>query len=187
MSEIDETLSDSIRAALLEPRSSSPAARAMIMDRVRASAPPRRGALRPTPSRWSRRGVLSGAGVLMSGLILMASFGIDRWSTLGAPALLTPIVRVIGDSVVPLASRQLGESLLDTLHVVDVVMRGSSIRSARVIVHDRAAPAIAMRETEDGEWHARVLTPPDVLPVAVVVNELRVMPIPRSVQLSDTL
>jgi hypothetical protein len=182
-----ERLPEWVTDALHEAPPSTARAREAIMDRIRSAAPPRRGTLRPMTARWARRGLLSSSGLTMGLLLILASASARQWSPFSGPALLAPIVRILGDSIVPIAGTPIGESLLDTMWVVDVVMRGASIRSAALVMHGRDASPLAMRELRDGEWHARVLTPPDVLPVAVVVNDLRVVPITRAVQRADTL
>jgi hypothetical protein len=182
-----ERLPEWVIDALHDLPPSTVPARDAIMDRIRSSAAPRRGTLRPMASRWARRGLLSSGGLTMALMLVLASASVREWPTFGSPLLLAPIVRILGDSIVPITGSPIGDSLLDTLRVVDVVMRGSSIRSAALVMQGRDESAVAMRELREGEWHARVLTPPDVLPVAVVVNELRVVPLARSVQRSDTL
>lgn len=182
----DDTIPGWMVDALRAPVDSDPAARARIMDRVRACAPPGPLSMRQVAPRWARRGVLSPMGALLGLLLLAVAATLPHGSRGLAPAVMPPVVRVIGDSVVPLARVALDGSWLDTLRVVDVVVRGAAIRSAAVL-GARRDDEVAMREREPGEWHARVLAAADALPVAVVVNDAQLVPVAPLPRSADTL
>jgi hypothetical protein len=184
---IDETLPGWVRDALRQDVTAATDARERIMRRVRQGPAPRTLSLWMAPPRWARRGLLSPLGLLVAVVCGVTLLTARRWPLLGAPALLPPLVRVLGDSVIPVANGANGDNLLDTMCVVDVVMRGTSIRSARLIVDPRRTDGLVMAQRVDGDWHVRVLTPPDALPLAVMVNDAQLVPIELSARRSDSL
>ncbi len=102
---------------------------------------------------------------------------------------------VLGDSVVPVShalsatanvfpsgDSSYTQRLLDTLRIVEFVMRGSSIRAASVLGDFNAwkrgaTPLVAV---SDVEWRVRVLVPRDAVQtsrkVAYLVNNTRLIP-----------
>lgn len=133
-------------------------------------------------SRWTRRGLLTPFG----GMTLVALFfaaislrGLDERH--GSVALETASL-ILGDSVVPVhegsvRADTLGERLLDTLRVVEFVLRGPSVRSATVVGDFNAweRGATALTRDSDDTWRARVLVPRDALHFAYVVNDARIV------------
>lgn len=158
------------------------AQRSAIMDRVRREPAPHVLSTPMRASRWTRRGLLTPFG----GMTLVALFfaaislrGLDERH--GSVALETASL-ILGDSVVPVhegsvRADTLGERFLDTLRVVEFVLRGPSVRSATIVGDfnswERGATALT-RESDD-TWRARVLVPRDALHFAYVVNDARIV------------
>lgn len=158
------------------------AQRSAIMDRVRREPAPHVLTAPMRASRWTRRGLLTPFG----GMTLVALFaaaislrGLDARQ--GGNALETTAL-ILGDSVVPVhegAGRAdtVGERFLDTLRIVEFVLRGPSVRSATVVgdfnAWQRGGTALT-RDSKDS-WRARVLVPRDALRFAYVVNDTRVV------------
>lgn len=158
------------------------AQRSAIMDRVRREPAPHILSAPMRASRWTRRGLVTPFG----GMTLVALFfaaislrGLDERH--GAGALETTAL-ILGDSVVPVhegavRADSVGERLLDTLRIVEFVLRGPSVHSATVIgdfnAWQRGATALT-RDSHDS-WRARVLVPRDALRFAYVVNDARVV------------
>jgi hypothetical protein len=157
-------------------------ATARIMRQVRTVPPPRRRSLPPmlqTLSRWRRRGALSGLGgacvSALLALMLTVHHGDEIAWQRAAQAHALAQALVAGDSVVPTSGDSLvarvGERLLDTLHIVDLVLRGPAMGRANISVADARVQATLVRTSVGAsEWHARALVPRDMVALAVVVN-----------------
>ncbi len=193
-----------VRELLRAPASSTSAARSRIMETVRALPTPRRLRVPFAGSRWPRRGLLSPLAGLVTTVVLLCTIvlrisPLDALLSDTAHTLETAAV-VLGDSVVPvsianaygridqprsarahddsLAARMDGYArrVLDTLRIVEFVLRGSSIRSASVLGTFNAwnRGATPLVTTGRDEWRARVLVPRDAvatsLNVAFLVN-----------------
>ena len=158
------------------------AQRTAIMDRVRREPAPHLLSAPMRASRWTRRGLLTPFG----GMTLVALFfaaislrGLDERH--GGGALETTAL-ILGDSVVPVhdgavRADTVGERFLDTLRIVEFVLRGPAVHSATVIgdfnAWQRGVTALT-RDSHDS-WRARVLVPRDALRFAYVVNDARVV------------
>jgi hypothetical protein len=202
---LDPLLPPHVRALLRAPATSTHDARTRIMDHIRTLPAPRRLRAPFAGSRWSRRGLLSPVGGLLSAALVLCMIAL-RMSPLDA--LLFDTARqietaavILGDSVVPrsgahgsdasldspTSARAHHDSLtarvdgyarrvLDTLRIVEFVLRGSSIRTATVLgsfnAWNRGATPLATAGRD--EWRARVLVPRDAvatsLNVAFLVN-----------------
>lgn len=166
--------SDALRA----PAPSTAAARARIMSAVRSLPAPRRMVAPIRPTRWLRRGLLSPIGGLMTTVVMAATIML-RVGSASAPTELTALTRTLGDSVVPARSESLSDThWLDTLRIVEFVLRGPSIQRAMVLGDFNqwrrgATPMVASMAAH--EWRARVLVPRDALATtsnaALLVNE----------------
>lgn len=185
-------LPDWVVDALHEPVASTPAARARIMDAVRSTARPRRMAAPIRPSRWMRRGLLSPVGGLLTTAVMTMALllrigpmdGLLRRSV----GDIQSAAMVLGDSVVPASAPRMADTLataarlLDTLRIVEFVLRGSSVHAASVLGDFNGWKRGATPMTSSGrdEWRARVLVPRDVLAtsvnVAYLVNQSRLIP-----------
>jgi hypothetical protein len=168
-------------ATLTAPVRSRAAARAAIMARVREAPRPAVGwlTLRPVPRAWRRRGVLGPTGLLLAVVAFATITLAARFDRARPEALLPPLVTVLGDSVVALSGGTLDSVLRDTLALVEVVVRGPTIRSASLLGHFNgwrrdATPLVA---DGDGRWRARVLVPRDALALAVLVNDATLLPV----------
>ena len=185
------TLPDWVTDALREPARSTPAARARIMDAVRAEPRPRRYSAPIGPSRWLRRGLLSPVGGLMTTVLmtlaLMLRMGPIDHVFGPSVAIIETATHVLGDSVVPIVDPVVGKSpvahrLLDTLRIVEFVIRGSSVHAASVLGDFNAwrRGATPLVASGDHVWRARVLVPRDALQsslnVAYLVNNARLIP-----------
>jgi len=185
-------LPDWVTDALHEPVPSTPAARARIMDAVRSSARPRRVAAPIRPSRWLRRGLLSPVGGLITTavmtLALLLRIGPRDGLLHRSVSEIQTAAMVLGDSVVPTSTPRMADTLataarlLDTLRIVEFVIRGSSVHAASVLgdFNGWKRGATPMISAGRDEWRARVLVPHDVLAsslnVAYLVNQSRVIP-----------
>ena len=186
------SLPDWVTDTLREPVSSTPAARARIMDTVRTVARPRRLSAPITPSRWLRRGLLSPVGGMMVTamltLALLLRIGPMDGLLHRSVGDIQTAAFVLGDSVVPVVALALPDSshtasrLLDTLRIVEFVIRGSSVHAASVLGEFNAwkRGATPLAAVGDHEWRARVLVPRDALAtslnVAYLVNHARLIP-----------
>ncbi len=201
---LDTLLPSHLQTLLRTPASSSRAARARIMEQIRMMPAPRRLRVPFAGSRWSRRGLLSPLGGLVTTVLLLCTI-VLRMSPMDALLFETAhgietATLVLGDSVVPVsianADGRLDESprarthddsltarmdgyarrVLDTLRIVEFVLRGSSIHTATVLgsfnAWNRGATPLATAGRD--EWRARVLVPRDAvatsLNVAFLVN-----------------
>lgn len=203
---IPEWMHDALRA----PVNGRDGARERIMDAISGLPAPRRlrapvGSLRH--SRWMRRGLLSPIGGLLTTALLVATVLVRMGpleALLGASgADVRTAVLVLGDSVVPVTEdigvandlpfatkrpvEQLSQRVLDTLRIVEFVLRGGSgVHAASVLGSFNAwqRGATPMVASADGAWRARVLIPRDVLAtslnVAFLVNGAKLLPSPTS-------
>ena len=187
---LDAPLPGWVVNALREPMDSRSESRSRIMMAVRALPAPRRHAAPMRPSRWLRRGLLSPAGSIMA-ITVVALVGLLRMNTGGAAlADIVTVTRILGDSVVPrhVTPSVGGEShWLDTLRIVEFVIRGSSVRAAAVLGDFNqwrrgGTPLIANGRHE---WRARALVPRDALNVAYLVNGSQVIPITSALDVRD--
>lgn len=155
------------------PRAES---RERIMNRIREMPAPRTLAPPIRPTRWLRRGLLSPVGSAAA-TFLLVGFAVAR---LGSGSLLgmsfEQSARVVGDTIVQRvaagAPGTLRDTLLDTLRIVEFVVRGPSVRSAAVMGEFNGWRATAMqRATDSEEWRARITVPRDALRFAYLVND----------------
>lgn len=167
-------------------------ARTQIMTRVRTLPTPRR-LVAPMPlARWRRRGTLSGMGgvVLTAVLALMLTVREGEHLTLASRVHATALV--LGDSAVPVSTAdaqhprsetgtpgaQQGRSRwLDTMRVVELVVRGSGLREV-ALRQTAAVRAVALARISATEWRARALVPRDAVDVTVIVNDVALAPTP---------
>ncbi len=165
----DPRLSSWVVDTLRDPVVSAASSRSAIMDRVRREAAPRRLHAPMRASRWSRRGLLSPRGGMAMLAMLVALVSVRGLEQRRTDPLLETSATVLGDSVVP----QLGGRLLDTLRVVEFVLRGPAVRSAAVVGDFNAwRRGVTLLAHDSGEtWRARVLVPRDALRFAYVVND----------------
>ncbi|MCC6242164.1 MAG: hypothetical protein IT353_04955 [Gemmatimonadaceae bacterium] len=202
----DSRLPEWMHDALRAPVETRDGARARIMDAISGLPAPRRlrapaGSLRH--SHWMRRGLLSPVGGLLTTALLLATVlvRVGPLDTLlgGASADVRTAVLVLGDSVVPVtedigvandlpfASKRpplpLSRRVLDTLRIVEFVLRGgSTVHAASVLGSFNAwqRSATPMVASADGAWRVRVLIPRDVLAtslnVAFLVNGAKLLP-----------
>ncbi len=185
MREPDEQLAAWVRQSLRQPVVSTASRRAAIMDRVRAE-PARRAFSAPMrASRWGRRGLLTPVGGVAIAAALMAMLSLRDVEQRHWNRALEGAALMLGDSVVPHAgaasSDTVGSRLLDTLRIVEFVLRGPSVRSAMVVGEFNAwqRGATTLTPAADGAWRARVLVPRtatrDALRFAYVVNDAQVV------------
>jgi hypothetical protein len=191
------SLPDWVTDALREPVASTPAARTRIMEAVRATARPRRLSAPVARSRWLRRGLLSPVGGLLTTAFLTATLMLRMGSMEGLMGRSVADVQtaafVLGDSVVPVSpivatparmdgATPLSTRLLDTLRIVEFVIRGSSVHAASVLGDFNAwkRGATPLRAVGGDEWRARVLVPRDAVPtvrtVAYLINNSQLIP-----------
>ncbi len=204
---LDFNLPDWVADALRAPEAGRPKAphraQMRIMDVVRQLPAPRRLSARMAPSRWARRnrrGWLSPLGGLMTtvavGVLMLLRLAPADGALGGAPrdTLSDTLVgiqattHVLGDSVVPVTenSATSGTSsaprLLDTLRIVEFVVRGTSVHAAAVLGDFNAWQRSATPLVSVGhhEWRARILVPRDALRltanVAYLVNNDLLVP-----------
>ena len=178
--------------------------RQRVMDAVRQEPAPRAALFGSAPmaaSRWrggNRRGWLSPlGGFATTALLLIVTLfraGTPERRNEGVISGIETDTHVLGDSVVPVSGSSVSRSsfasdtaqrLLDTLRIVEFVLRGSSsIRSASVLGAFNAwqrgvTPLLASGRNE---WRARILVPRDALRssqrVAYLVNESQLVTSP---------
>ncbi len=175
---IEPSLPDWVGDALREPVASRAGARTRIMEAVRGLPAPRRMTAPMRPSRWLRRGLLSPVGSVMT-TAAMALVVFMRFASPGASVSdIVTATRVLGDSVVPAGAAATDGHWLDTLRIVEFVIRGSSVRAADVIgeFNQWRRGATPLASAGHNEWRARVLVPRDALEVAYLVNDAQVIP-----------
>lgn len=157
-----------------------------VMTAVRAEARRSRGRRVPSMQRrfdWRRRGVLSPVGgmltTLMLAAVVMLRIDVGHSDSLRA----TAYQQIIGDSVVPASPTAEHEGRwLDTLRIVELVLRAPGVRTASALGDfnqwQRSATPLARVAT--AEWRTRVLVPRDALPdasrMAVLVNDRELVP-----------
>jgi hypothetical protein len=187
MREPREHVTPWVRDALRHPASSSASQRSAIMDRVRREPAPRLMEAPMRASRWMRRGLLTPMGgmAMVAAMVAMITLrGIEQQRVVGG---LVGSALILGDSVVPhehgpvagsARADSLGERLLDTLRIVEFVLRGPEVRTASVVGEFNAwqRGATTLTHGDDGSWRARVLVPRDALRFAYVVNDAQVVP-----------
>ena len=195
-----------IASALRRPASKADAARSRllrqrVMEAVRQEPTPRTTLFGSAPmaaSRWrggNRRGWLSPlGGFATTALLLVVTLfrvGTPERRNEGFIAGIETDTHVLGDSVVPVSNTvssfasDTAQRLLDTLRIVEFVLRGSSsIHSASVLGAFNAwqrgmTPLLAAGRNE---WRARILVPRDALRssqrVAFLVNESQLVTSP---------
>jgi len=174
----DSSLPEWVGDALREPVTSHASSRTRIMDAVRSLPTPRRMSAPMRPSRWMRRGLLSPIGSVLA-TAAMAMVMLTRVATPGAGVTdLVTVTRILGDSIVPLGASATNEHWLDTLRIVEFVIRGSGVRTAAVIgdFNQWRRGATQLASTDGNEWRARALVPRDALQMAYLVNGEQVIP-----------
>ena len=175
---IDSSLPEWVGETLREPVISQASSRARIMDAVRGLPVPRRMSAPMRPSRWLRRGLLSPLGSMLA-TAAMAMVMLTRIATPGAGVSdLVTVTRILGDSIVPVSGSATNGNWLDTLRIVEFVIRGSSVHAAAVIgdFNQWRRGATPLKSAGGNEWSARVLVPRDALQMAYLVNEEQVIP-----------
>ena len=175
---IDSALPEWVGEALREPVTSQASSRARIMDAVRGLPAPRRMSAPMRPSRWMRRGLLSPVGSILA-TAAMAMVMLARVSTPGAGVSdLVTVTRILGDSIVPASGSATSGHWLDTLRIVEFVIRGSSVHAAAVIgdFNQWRRGATPLASAGGNEWRARVLVPRDALQMAYLVNDAQIIP-----------
>lgn len=183
--QIPTWMSELLRA----PVPSRTESRARIMQQVRTLPAPRRVALPVSAAgrgRWRRRGSLTGAG----GVLLTAALAFMVSVRQGNEAALSARVQheavVLGDSAVPVRGPDslamvLRGKFLDTLYVVEYVVRGRGVQSVSVRreftrrPHERALPA-PLTQVSATEWRTRALVPREARHVSFVVNDIELAP-----------
>lgn len=187
-------IADGLRA----PVPSRADARARIMQQVYAMPAPRRvGApLVQRTARWRRRGSLTGlGGVLLTALLMVAS-GVREGDRQAMAARVQPMAVVLGDSAVPVRGADslaaiMSGRLLDTMKVVEYMVRGTDVRSVRVQRAVRDPRAVEAHEVpfepttltrvSGTEWRVRALVPRNAKAVAFTVNDVSLDPTPLQV------
>jgi hypothetical protein len=194
---VRDALRDAFRDAFRDaspdagPESSdrSAAARARVMAAVRAAPVPRTLSAPMRPTRWVRRGVLSPIGGLMATVVMALTVLLHGDAGRSAGELVT-LTQVLGDSVVPANIRSTDAAgsgrWLDTMRVVEFVIRGSTIHAASVLGDFNrwrrgATPMVA--SLAGREWRARVLVPRDALAMvreaSILVNDADLVAVTR--------
>lgn len=183
-----------MRSALQAPVDSSSAQRDAIMARVRRVRALQRVQPPMRASRWSRRGLLNPLSGMAMVAVLVAMVSMRSFEFARGVRSLDTASLVLGDSVVPMTSAGLSHDassdaistrLLDTLRIVEFVLRGPDVRSVAVIGDFNGwqrGTTTLLHEGRD-RWHARVLVPRDALRFAYVVNETQLVaapPLPKT-------
>ena len=175
---IDSSLPEWVGETLREPVTSRASSRARIMDAVRGLPVPRRMSAPMRPSHWLRRGLLSPVGSMLA-TAAMAMVMLTRIATPGAGVSdLVTVTRILGDSIVPVSGSATNGNWLDTLRIVEFVIRGSSVHAAAVIgdFNQWRRGATPLASAGGNEWRARVLVRRDALQMAYLVNDEQVIP-----------
>lgn len=180
--------------ALRAPVASRPEARTRIMQAVRGLPTPR---LLSAPmvqhaSRWRRRGSLTGLGGVLLTAMLMLAATVRQSDQRDLSARVQPSAIVLGDSAVPvrgadsLAAIMQGR-LLDTMKVVEYVVRGSDVRDVQVqrALRDQQAneahvvpfEPTRLTRVSSTEWRVRALLPRDAIAVSFQVNDCTLDPV----------
>lgn len=169
-------------------------ARDRIMARVRALPSPRTIAPPIRRSRWMRRGLLTPAGSTAATLFLLVVASLR----IGADQLMRhsfeQSARVVGDTIVQriAGGGLIHDTLLDTLRIVEFVVRGSGVRNAAITGDFNAwRTSQLQRVAATGEWRARLVVPQDALRFAFLINGERVaapiIPATPSTATSDSI
>ncbi len=196
-------LADALRVPVIS-RSES---RARIMQQIRALPTPRRLSqpLGSRASRWRRRGSLTALGSVLVTAFLMLATSVREGDQRVLVSRVHPAAMVMGDSAVPvrgadsLAAIMHGR-FLDTMHVVDYVVRGTRLDDLRSVqvrhvvrsaptAHQSAAAAAGsgrrapferatLMRVSATEWRVRALLPRDAVAVGFSVNDIALDPIP---------
>ena len=175
VAELPYWIADTLRRDIV----STASARRAIMDRVRCERP--RPLSTPSrPSRWPRRGALTPLALLgVLGVVFVATSLRDVHRRIDLTVMNS--AQLIGDSVVPSPDHAAGpgehNAFLDTLHIVEFVLRGGAVRSA-VVVGDFNAwqrGTTPLHRDADGNWRARALVPRDALRYAYVIDNIRII------------
>ena len=130
------------------------------------------------PSRWMRRGLLSPFGSVLA----TAAMAVVMLTRVVAPGSgvsdLVTVTRILGDSIVPAGASATNGHWLDTLRIVEFVIRGSGVHTAAVIgdFNQWRRGATPLASKGDDEWRARVLVPRDALQMAYLVNDAQIIP-----------
>lgn len=181
--------------ALRAPVASRPEARARIMAQVRSLPGPRRLStpLVQHASRWRRRGSLTGLGGALFTAMLTIAVGVHQGDRHALAQRVHPIALVVGDSAVPVRGADslaaiLSGRLLDTMQVVEYLVRGDDVRHVQVRHAVRSGQAREVRvvpfepaqltRVSDTEWRVRALLPRDAVAVSFSVNDLTLDPVP---------
>jgi hypothetical protein len=181
--------------ALRAPVVSRPEARARIMAQVRALPAPRRLSipLVQHASRWRRRGSLTGLGGALLAAMLTIAVGVRQGDRHALAQRVQPAVLVVGDSAVPVRGADslaaiMSGRLLDTMKVVEYVVRGSNVHRVQVQhavrdEHATEAHPVPFQPTQltrvsDTEWRVRALLPRDAVAVSFSVNDFTLYPVP---------
>jgi len=158
------------------------AQRTAIMDRVRREPSPHVLSAPMRASRWTRRGLLTPFGGMTLVALFVAAISLRGLDERHGGGALETTAFILGDSVVPVheggaRADSVGERLLDTLRIVEFVLRGPAVRSATVIGDFNAwqRGITALTRGSDDSWRARVLVPRDAVRFAYVVNDARVV------------
>ncbi|HEY0931138.1 MAG TPA: hypothetical protein VGE27_14555 [Gemmatimonas sp.] len=197
--------------AMRAPSAERSDARTRIMARVQALPVPHRLVAPMPMARWRRRGTLSGLGgvMLTAAFALMLTVREGERFTLASRVHTAALV--LGDSAVPVASHMadaahapttsatsrigrrisdslsaslsagLGNRLLDTMRVVELVVRGTGLQDvAWRRAGDAHGPArtVALARVSSTEWRARTLVPRDAVDVTLIVNDVALAPTP---------
>jgi hypothetical protein len=133
---------------------------------------------------------------MLTALLTMA-VGLRQADQRALAQRLRPAVIVVGDSAIPVRGADslaaiMSGRLLDTMKVVEYVVQGRDVRSARVqhAIRDTRGPETAGRASRrapfepaqllrvsDGEWRVRALLPRDAVAVAFQVNDVVLDPV----------
>lgn len=206
----DEPLAGWMRDALRAPVDSSSTERDAIMARVRRLRAPHR--LQPPlgASRWSRRGLLNPLSGMATVAMLIAVVSMRALEFGHGVRSLEAASLILGDSVVPasgssemsherlheavhetsrdVSAEPMGSRLLDTLRIVEFVLRGRDVRSVTVVGDFNAwqRGVTTLHRAGSDRWRARVLVPRDALRFAYVVNETQLIAAPPLQKAVDT-
>ncbi|MBL0938903.1 MAG: hypothetical protein IBJ03_08410 [Gemmatimonadaceae bacterium] len=173
---------------LRAPVTSRADSRARIMQQVGSLPAPRRVALPLSAAgrgRWRRRGSLTGAGGVLLTAVLAFMVSVHQGNEAALTARVQHDALVLGDSAVPVRGPDslamvLRGKFLDTLYVVEYVVRGRGVQSVSVRREfvrksDKALPA-QLTQVSATEWRARALVPREARQVSFVVNEIELAP-----------
>lgn len=183
-------MADALRAPVMSRAES----RARIMARVRALPAPRRLSvpLVQRASRWRRRGSLTGLGGAVLTAMLMLAVGVRQSDQHALAQRVQPTAVVVGDSAVPVRGADslaaiMSGRLLDTMKVVEYVVRGEDVRSVHVqhAVRDGHAnethvvpfEPTQLTRVSSTEWRVRALLPRDAIAVSFSVNDITLDPV----------